>query len=118
MNQRQKLNPEKRPKNTDKCTTDIGTRCELRVAEDLYTHGFEVHKNMSTRGVDFSAWKGRKGWRIEVRAAYKNPVSGHIRLMNKQHDNADTIALVAGSTIRYIDPATRKTITLDELTAL
>ena len=57
-------------------------------------------------------------WTIEVKTGYRRYQAGKLRGMVKRHHGAEVIALSDNLGIRYIHTATRKTITLAELTAL
>jgi hypothetical protein len=99
-------------------TTDTGTLNELRIATELLAHGFIVYKNLSTRGADLVAQYKQHVWTIEVKTGARFKATGKLRILMGYQGDAQLLALSDNIGTRYIDTATRKTITLDELTAL
>jgi Holliday junction resolvase len=99
-------------------SSDTGALNEARVTADLYSNGFSVYRNMAQRGPDLIATKLPLTWTIEVKTGNRYGQAGKLHGHVTKHHGAELLALSDDRGIRYIDTATRKTITLDELTAL
>ena len=96
-------------------TTDTGTLNELRVACDLLAHGFEVHKNLTTRGSDLTAWHNSHAVRIEVKTGSRQKDGGKLYTCFKSITNTDLVAVVYKEHIRYVTLNPRAETTLEEL---
>ena len=85
-------------------TGTAGAVGELVVSVDLMRRGFEVFRAVSPAcSCDLLASKNGKLWRVEVRTAYRNELTGRVTVNLPDRSRCDVLASVLGNEVVY-DP--------------